>query len=137
MNYTWIHSSASTSAQVCFHNSCVFISRTNFSENEFYWCLYPYIAARNARELQASYLLANGTRSICFPIHFYTNACVLIFFMTFYDVKLQLLKAAVGANPSRISPNRTCQYSLLTLSYNINPSHFSLHTTFNILNIYM
>ena len=44
-----------------------------------------------------------------------------------------LVKAAVGANPNRISPNHTCQYSLLTLTCNISPSHFSLHTTFNIM----
>ena len=53
----------------------------------------PYIAARNARELQAGYLLANGTRSMHFPIHFYTNRCVPISFMTFYDVKPQLAKS--------------------------------------------
>ena len=76
-----------------FHDSCLLISRTNLSENECYWCLCPYIAARNTRELQAGYLLANGTRSMCFPIHFYTNACVLISFLTFYDIKLQLVKS--------------------------------------------
>ena len=92
-NCPWIHSSAGASAQACFHNSGLLISRTNLSENECYWCLYPYIAARNTRELQAGYLLASGTRSIRFPIHFYTNAPVLISFMTFYDVKPQLVKS--------------------------------------------
>ena len=92
-NCPWIHSSAGASAQACFHNSCLLISRTNVSENECYWCLYPYIAARNTRELQVGYWLANGTRSIRFPIHFYINARVLISFMTFYDVKPQLVKS--------------------------------------------
>ena len=77
----------------------------------------------------SGYLLANGTISMHFPVHFYTNARVIISFMMFYDVTLQ---PAIEANPSRISPNHTCQYSLLTLSCNINSSHFSLHTTFKI-----
>ena len=51
----------------CTSNSCLFISRTNLNENKYYWCLYLYIAARNARELQVGYLLANGTRSRRFP----------------------------------------------------------------------
>ena len=58
-NYLWIHTSADVNAQVCFHTSCLFISRTNLNENECYWYLYLYIAATNARELQVGYLLAN------------------------------------------------------------------------------
>ena len=92
-NCPWIHSSAGASVQSCFHDSCLLVSTTNLSENECYWCLYLYIAARNTRKLQAGYLLANGTRSIRFLIHFYTNACVLISYMIFYDVKPQLVKS--------------------------------------------
>ena len=51
------------------------------------------IAARNPRKLQACYLLANGTKSTHFPIHFYRNAHVLVFFMMFYDIKPQLVKS--------------------------------------------
>ena len=58
------------------------------------------------------------------PMHFYTNVCFLISLMTFYDVNHNLLKAAIEAKSSRISPNHTCQNSLLTLSYNISPCHF-------------
>ena len=61
----------------------LFISKANLSENECSWCLHPYIAARNARKLQAGYLLANGTRNMHFPINFFTNACVFISFMMF------------------------------------------------------
>ena len=49
------------------------------------------IPPRNAKKLQAGYLLVNGTKRTRFPMHFYTNACVLISFMTSYDVKPQLV----------------------------------------------
>ena len=71
----------------------LFISRINLSENECFWYLYPHNAARNAKKLQAGYLLANGTKSTRFPIHFYTSVCVLISFMMFYDVKPQFVKS--------------------------------------------
>ena len=83
------------------------------------------IAARNAKELQAGYLVANGTRTACYSIHFYTNVRVLVPFVTFYDAKPKLIKTPVEDKPSNISPNHTCQSSLLILSYDINPSHFS------------
>ena len=83
------------------------------------------IAARNAKEPQAGYLVANGTRTTHYSIHFYTDVRVLAPFVTFYDAKPQLVKTLVEGKPSTISPNHTCQCSLLILSYNINPSHFS------------
>ena len=47
------------------------------------------------------YLLANGTRSIRFHIHFYTNAHDLISFMMFYDVKPQLVKSCCRGYPKQ------------------------------------
>ena len=57
-------------------------------------------------------------------IHFHTNVRVLKPVVTFYDVKPQSVKIPVSAKPSGISPNHTCQCSLVLLSYNISPSHF-------------
>ena len=82
-----------------------------------------YIAASNARVLQVGSLLANGTRSTCYSLHFYTNTCVLIPAMTFYDVKLQSVKTPVAAKPSGISPNHTCQCSFVNTKPQYN--HFS------------
>lgn len=48
---------------------------------------------------------------------------LLIFFMTFYVIKPQPF--TVVANPSRMSPNHTCQSLLLIRRYNISPSHFT------------
>ena len=112
--------------QVHFDTSYLFISRINLHHDKHYWCLYTHIAARNAKELQAGYLATSGTRTTHYSIHFYTNAGVLAPCMTFYDAKLQLVKTPVEGKPSTISPNHTCQCSLLILSYNISPSHFSI-----------
>ena len=74
-----------------------------------------YIASRNAKELQAGYLVTNGTRTMCYSIHFYTDVRVLAPIVTFYDAKLQLIKTRVEGKPSAISPNRTyrlLQYAL-------------------------
>ena len=71
------------------------------------------------------------------PIHFYINVGVLVPYMMFYDAKPQLVKTPVEGKPSTISTNHTCQCSLLILSYNISPSHFSLHTTFKRCNDYL
>ena len=54
--------------------------KNKISKKGCYWCLCPYIAAGNTRELQVGCFLANGTRSTYFPIHFYTNVHVLISF---------------------------------------------------------
>ena len=83
------------------------------------------IAARNEKELQAGYSVTYGTRTTHYSIHFYTNMRVLAPVVTFYDAKTQLVKTPVEGKPSTISPNHTCQCSLLILSYNISPSHFS------------
>ena len=37
----------------------------------------------------------------------------------FYDANSQLIKTSVEGKPNTISPNHTCQCSLLILSYNI------------------
>ena len=95
------------------------------------------VTARNAKELQVGYLATNGTRTMCYSIHFYINVGVLVPYMTFYDAKPQLVKTPVEGKPSTISTNHTCQCSLLILSYNISPSHFSLHTTFKRCNDYL
>ena len=73
--------------------TCIFICFTclnhdNTSHSKYYWYLYTYIAASNISEIQASYLLDNGTRSKSYRIHF----CILIYLMRFYDVKLQPIK---------------------------------------------
>ena len=63
-------------------------------------------------------LLANGTRSMRNILHtFYTNTRVLIPPMTFYDIKYKLksVKTPIAAKPSGISPNYTCQCSLVIL----------------------
>ena len=80
------------------------------------------------RNFKWVYLATNGTRTTCYSVHFYTNVGVLAPYMTFYDAKLQLVKTPIEGKLSTISPNHTCQCSLLILSYNI--SHFPLHTTF-------
>ena len=54
----------------------------------------------------------------------YTNACILIPVMTFYDAKPWSVKTPVAAKPSGVSPNHPCQCSLVILSYYISPSHF-------------
>ena len=77
------------------------------------------------KELQAGYLATNDTRTTRYSTHFYTNAGILAPYMMFYDAKLQLVKTPVEGKPSTISPNHTCQSSLIMLSYNISPSHFS------------
>ena len=84
------------------------------------------IAARNTKELRVGYLATNGTRTMRNSIHFYTNVGDLAPYMTFYDAKQQLVKTPVEGKPSTISPNHTCQCSLLILSYNISPSYFSI-----------
>ena len=123
-----VHSSTDAThryQKIHFDTSYLFISRINLHHDKHYWCLYMCIAARNAKKLQAGYLVTNGTRTTCYSIHFDTNASVLAPFLTFYDAKPQLVKTPVDGKPSTISPNHTCQCSLLILSYNINPSHFS------------
>ena len=75
---------------------CLYQEQTSVRTNVIGAYLYPYVAARNARKLQAGYLLATGTKSTRFHIHFYTNTRVFISFMTFYDVKLQLVKSCHG-----------------------------------------
>ena len=70
------------------------------------------------RKLQAGPLLGNGTRSM----HILYK-CVCTYYH--YDAKPQSVKTSVAAKPSGISPNHTCQYSLVTLSYRLSLSHFS------------
>ena len=65
------------------------------------------IAVRNAKEPQAGYLVASGTRTMRYSTHFYTNAHVLAPFVTFYNAKLQLIKTPVEGKPNTISPNHT------------------------------
>ena len=112
--------------QVHFDTSYMFISRTNLHYDKCYWCLYMCVTARNAKELQAGYLATNGTRTMRYSIHFYINVGVLVPYRMFYDAKPQLVKTPVEGKPSTISTNHTCQCSLLILSYNISPSHFSI-----------
>ena len=49
---------------------------------------------------------------------------ILILVTMFYDARPQSVKTPVAAKPSGISPNHTCQCSLVILSYYISPSHF-------------
>ena len=85
-----------------------------------------HIAARNTKELQVSYLVTNGTRTMCcIPHHFYTNVHVLASFITFYDGKPQPIKNPLEGKPSTISPNHTCYvHYYVMLSYDISLSHF-------------
>ena len=83
-----------------------------------------YIAASKAKGPQAGSLVTQWYKKHAHSIHFYTNARVLKPVVTFYDVKPQSVKIPISAKPSGISPNHTCQYSLVLLSYNISPSHF-------------
>ena len=108
--------------------SYLFIPRINLHQKKYYWCLYTHNSVRNARELRADYLVTNCTRSTHYSIHSYTNTYALAPCMNFHDAKLRLFKTTVEGKSSTISPNHTCQSSLLILSYNISPSHFSLHT---------
>ena len=102
---------------------CLYQEQTSMRTNVI--GAYTHILlAWNARELQVGYLLANSTRSRRFPIHSIQMRVFLFPLWHFMMYNHNLVKAAVGANPSRISPNHTCQYSVLTLSYNISPSHF-------------
>ena len=55
----------------------------------------------------------------------HTNVCALVPVVIFYDTKPQLVKTPVEGKPSTISLNHTCQCSLLIISYNTSPSHFS------------
>ena len=75
--------------------------RTNFIDA--YTCIYYNIVSVNTWEIQAGSLLPNGTMSLCYSIHFYTNICVLISVMmhTWCDVKLQIIKT-----PKKPKPNR-------------------------------
>ena len=84
-----------------------------------------HIAISNARGLQAGSFVTQWYKKHVHSIHFCTNVRVLIPTVMFYDVKPQLVKTPVAAKPSGISPNHTCQCSLVILSYNISPSHFS------------
>ena len=85
-----------------------------------------------------------GTPSRLFGNQWYKNYTLLHTFLykcgcscalyDVYDAKPQLVKTPVEGKPSTISPNHTCQCSLLILSYNISPSHFSIaHYTFNTI----
>ena len=47
------------------------------------------IDARNVRELQVGYLATNGTRTTYYSMYLYTNAGVLVPYITFYDAKPQ------------------------------------------------
>ena len=59
------------------------------------------IAARNAKEPQVGYLVANGTRTMRYSIYFYTNTRVLAPFVTFYDAKPKLVKTLVEGNQAQ------------------------------------
>ena len=106
------------------NSSYLFISRKNLRQDKCYWCLYMYIAASNAKGPQVGSFVTQWYKKHAYSIHFYINARVLMPVVTFYDVKPQSVKIPISAKPSGISPNHTCQYSLLLLSYNISPSHF-------------
>ena len=80
-----------------------------------------YITTSNMRGLQASSFVTQWYKKHVHPIYFYTNLHVLIPTVTFYDVK-----TPIAAKPSGISPNHTCQCSLVILSYT-----FLLQTTYN------
>ena len=82
-----------------------------------------HIAARNTKELQTGYLVANGTRTTRYSIHFYTNMRVLVPFVTFYDAKPQLIKTSVEGKPSTVSLNNTYQCSFTNTKLHL--SHFS------------
>ena len=105
-------------------NSSYFISRRNLCQDKYYGCLYMYIAASNTMGPQAGSFVTQWYKKHAHSIHFYTNARVLMPVVTFYDVKPQSLKIPISAKPSGISPNHTCQCSLVLLSYNISLSHF-------------
>ena len=49
--------------------------KINLCHNKHYWCLYMHIAARNAKELQAGYLVANGTRTMLLHTFLYKCMC--------------------------------------------------------------
>ena len=102
--------------------TCLFQEETSVRTNIIDACICISLPVTR-RDLGRALLLPNGTRSTR-TIHFYTNARVLKPVVTFYDVKPQSVKIPISAKPSGISPNHTCQCSLVLLSYNISPSHF-------------
>ena len=66
-------------------------------------------------------------QELCATPYIYLQMRVLLRpYMTFYDAKPQLVKTPVEGKPSTISPNHTCQCSLLILSYNVCPSYYSI-----------
>ena len=117
--------------------NCLFQEETSVRMNVIDACIRTSLPVTR-RDPRLNLLLPNGTRSTekhAHSIHFYTNARVLIPVVTFYDAKPQSVKIPISAKPSGISPNHTCQCSLVLLSYNISPSHFSLQTTFKQVDV--
>ena len=104
--------------------NCLFQEETSVRTNGIDACIIMYIAASNTKGTQAGSFVTQCYKKHVHSIHFYTNALVLIPIVTFYDVKPQSVKIPISAKPSRISPNYSCQCSLVLLSYNITPSHF-------------
>ena len=113
-----------TSVFACLNLSYLFISRRNLRQDKCYWCLYMYIAASNTKGPQAGSFVTQWYKKHAHSIHFYTNTRVHKPVVAFYDVKPQSVKIPILAKPREISPNHTCQCSLVLLSYNISPSHF-------------
>ena len=77
------------------------------------WCMYMYIAASNAKGLQAGSFVTQWYKKHVYSIHFHTNTRVFIPAVTLYDVKPQSIKIPVSAKPSGTSPNHRCQCSLV------------------------
>ena len=68
-----------------------------------------YITASNAMGAPSGSFISQWHKKHAQLHTFYTNACILIPAMTFYDAKLQSVKTPVAAEPSGISSNHSCQ----------------------------
>ena len=131
--HAWVHSSADASPQVrailtlltCSYHEETSV-RTNINDT------FTHALLLGTRR-KSNRLFGNHACSMIqelyslLHIHFYTKARVLSCSRCdVYDAKPQLVKTPVEGKPSTISPNHTCQCSLLILSYNISPSNFSI-----------
>ena len=104
--------------------TCLFQEETSTRTNVIDACICISLPCSNTKGPQAGSFVTQWYKKHAHSIHFYTNARVLKPVVTFYDVKPQSVKIPILAKPSGISPNHTCQCSLVLLSYNISPSHF-------------
>ena len=61
----------------------------------------PIYCCQECQETSSGFLVGQRYQKQAFPIHFYTNVHVLVSFMMFYDVKLQLGKSCCRGQPKQ------------------------------------